>query len=498
MLPKTLVVIQRGSLLSLLSSSQSLLNTEKSYTFLDSLVVYDNTKVMSACDVILINIPANLVKLNEQALIEILQRAYKSVFVQEEMKKDIVVVVSGTADDIMKADLSLRKLLAEAWILIEKPSFISDDIDEECNIHFIPLTKTSKGVSDESLTTGRSLIKSLVEKNLKSGGVDSAEFIEGVQLVTSNGDSRNSDTNRKTKLSTGEYEVIENAKVRALLWAQSAAQASSTRLQKQEKDGEFLSFMENLLENAQRMYNGAVEKACINTVSPVFYNQGLRDMTTQIYTMLHPFFRRHVQLARVEAAKAFNAAVGDDLAITIDIMNDLRDIRDKTIRNFESACVSLLPSSAPRTLWSYKFDVEQLRYSLNEYLETREAQARLVGVLPKGRKPIDVSVHFFANHPLGKDYRQDSLTLGTRDSVEFDPKLAKSTSVTTISPSEARSVLKRKADSASLGWMDRARTKEESEFAREMLMFPLSIKNPEVPLATGRAKKQSSIEAARK
>ena len=45
--------------------------------------------------------------------------------------------------------------------------------------------------------------------------------------------------------------------------------------------------------------------------------------------------------------------------------------------------------------------------------------------------------------------------------------------------------------------MEGARVKQQSEFAREMLMFPLSVKNPEVPLATGRGKKQSSIEIAR-
>lgn len=481
-------------LLSLLSSSKSALESEKPYTVIDSLAVFDNAKVVSTCDMILINIPASLVKLNEQALMEILQRAYKSVFVQEERKKDIVVVVSGTADEIMKADLSLRKLLAEAWILIEKPTFISDDIEEECNIHFVPITKANGGVSSESLTTGKSLIKSIVDKQLGSGGVDIAEFVEGAQVLRSGGDSRSSTND---KVSAKGYEITENAKVNSLLWAQSAAQASATRLQKQEKAGEFRSFMENLVKTAQNMYKDAVETAGKGAVSPFMFNQGLKDVASQIYTMLLPFFRRHVQLARVEAAKAFNAAAGDDLAITTDIMRDLRDIRDKTVRDFESSCAALVPAGAPGTSWGYTFDAKQLIFSLDEYLESREAQARLVGVLPRGRKPIDVSVHFFANHPLGKDYRQDSLTLGNRDSLDYDPKLANVKSVVSISPSKARSALKKKAESASLGWVEGAHVKEQSEFAREMLMFPLSVKNPEVPLATGRGKKQSSIDSAR-
>ena len=33
-------------------------------------------------------------------------------------------------------------------------------------------------------------------------------------------------------------------------------------------------------------------------------------------------------------------------------------------------------------------------------------------MLPRGRKPVDFSIHVLANHPLGRDYRQDPLAAG--------------------------------------------------------------------------------------
>ena len=39
--------------------------------------------------------------------------------------------------------------------------------------------------------------------------------------------------------------------------------------------------------------------------------------------MLTPVFKRHVQLARQEAAKAFNADVGEELEVTATVMEDI-------------------------------------------------------------------------------------------------------------------------------------------------------------------------------
>lgn len=85
---------------------------------------------------------------------------------------------------------------------------------------------------------------------------------------------------------------------------------------------------------------------------------------------------------------------------------------------------NVLTDDAPNS-WSTSFDVTQLQDVLTEYIEARELQARILGVLPRSwRKPIDVSVHYFLTHPLGRDYRQDAL--GCRPDTErffFDPNI---------------------------------------------------------------------------
>jgi hypothetical protein len=113
------------------------------------------------------------------------------------------------------------------------------------------------------------------------------------------------------------------------------------------------------------------------------------------------------------------------------------------------------------------------------------------GVLPKNRKPIDVSFHYFINHPFGKDYRQVVHGMSPRDLFKYDEGLANSDGVT-VSPVVARQALVSKHDNdVSLSASAKRRVAKDSEFAREMLMFPLSIKNPDVPLMGGRRQKKS-------
>ena len=88
--------------------------------------------------------------------------------------------------------------------------------------------------------------------------------------------------------------------------------------------GEFTGFMDNLVTKAEEIYKESTAVTGEQNLSPFHTKRGLAEVKSQIYAML-PFFRRHVQLARVESAKSFNAKAGDDLAITTDIMTDLED-----------------------------------------------------------------------------------------------------------------------------------------------------------------------------
>lgn len=64
-----------------------------------------------------------------------------------------------------------------------------------------------------------------------------------------------------------------------------------------------------------------------------------------------------------------------------------------------------------------------------------------------------------------------------------------------VHPSLARAVLEspkgKKASQENSGWFKSSLGKKESEFAREMLMFPLSIKNPAVSLMASRYERTS-------
>ena len=125
------------------------------------------------------------------------------------------------------------------------------------------------------------------------------------------------------------------------------------------------------------------------------------DISRSVLSMLYPIFRRHVLLAKQEAAVQFNDAVGDDLEISINILNDLNAAKDNAMTNFIKNVRKLIPKGAPKSSWNTGFDQKQLLDSLIIYIESRVDQLKIQGVLSRGRKPVDLSFHLFLNHPLG-------------------------------------------------------------------------------------------------
>ena len=127
--------------------------------------------------------------------------------------------------------------------------------------------------------------------------------------------------------------------------------------------------------------------------------------------------------------------------------------------------------------------------------------------MPRGRNPINLSFHTILYHPLGRDHRQDVIGDNNRlsDKFIYNTTLASLNNINNqlIHPSIARSVLKNHlkiTQKSGLGQKIgqkigqflglRPNLSEKSEFSREMLMFPLSIKNPDIPLMLGRSKKK--------
>lgn len=255
-----------------------------------------------------------------------------------------------------------------------------------------------------------------------------------------------------------------------------------------------------------------------------------RDLHHQLFQRLLPLYKRQVQVARGSVAKAFNSLVfGEDsvLVPSVHVMQDLDDLVKESLQNFTSLTQRLSPSIAPRSTWNALFERFEYAQTLAEYVSNREAEFRKMGVLPRGaiRPLVDLSVHAFVPHPLGlRDYKQDVLgdtaRVG-RDAIMFDPLLASAggasssatspstatsgTGVGLVKPGLARRALQQEvsqieesgggrsrsalAPSRLLGLAGSGRLQqchEQSEFAREMLMFPLSIKNPAVAMAAGR------------
>ena len=253
--------------------------------------------------------------------------------------------------------------------------------------------------------------------------------------------------------------------------------ASLARLQKTESASSFKSFMENMFEGAKEQMQSYISQFGVE-LSPEARRLAVEDVRRDVHDMMHPFFKRFVQIARQDAAKSFNAAVADDLEISIKLMDDLKKLKSKAVAEIHKKIRDLTPKYAPDK-WKTNYEVNQFERTLDEFIEMREEQAKLQGILPRSRKPIELSIFHFVAHPLGRDHRQDPLGDRDDDVFEYDAEHASYPDMT-VRPSVARDI---------------ATTSAAKEFAREMLMFPLSVKSPYIPMVAKRSKKANKPPA---
>ena len=174
--------------------------------------------------------------------------------------------------------------------------------------------------------------------------------------------------------------------------------------------------------------------------------------------------------------------------ITVRISSDLKKARNNALAMFRKRINLLTPKSAPLS-WDSKFDVYELKELFDTFITERETLAKISGVLRRDRIPLEISFHTFFSHPLGRDYRQDVVTAFDGDQPFYDPKLAKAKDIL-VKPTLARSILKEQLSNKKVF---NNFTRTDSEFAREMLMFPLSIKNPAVPLLSAKGRRKVSV-----
>lgn len=413
---------------------------------------------------------------------------------KEMTKKMLILVIEGPppAADYAKA------VLEESWatLLDKGDDESSSEIMGQVVVHIVSVTGAVSEIAKDSVyqivndatLQGKPLVAVLGE-----GKAVAAPGSPGVASKLSANDDLGID-------------VCKEAVKGAMTWARDGANASLQRLQKAEAAGEFAGFVERLIGGAVAKMKEAVSKRT-SGASATALKLAEQDIQRNVFTMLTPIFRRHVQLARQEAAKAFNTAVGDDLELTAKVMDDLNAAKHTAILRFSTALRQLTPRGAPQSTWGVAHDRQQLVESLDEYITGRADQFRVQGVLPRGRKPIEISFHVLANHPFGRDYRQDPLSAGDSPDVPFfDDAAARAKTSELVRPALARALLEspqgRDASQASpfsrRGMWGRTLTPADSEFAREMMMFPLSIKNPAVPLMAGRSAKRANSAPPKK
>mmetsp|Transcript_203 Transcript_203/g.253 ORF Transcript_203/g.253 Transcript_203/m.253 type:complete len:617 (+) Transcript_203:103-1953(+) len=394
--------------------------------------------------------------------------------ISSDSKKMLVLVVDGpqtTAEYV-------KSMLEEAWVTLLDKNDKNQDIMSQIVVHIIQVNGPVTAIAKES-------IDNIVDDESLEGKVLSSLF-NNIEIVS-------------TKISpmVDEHKGIDACKdavTAAMRWARDTANESLVRLQKVEAANEFAPFVEKLIQGAISQMRMSVEKSGGGSETALMLAEA--DISRTIFSMLVPIYRRQVQLVRQEAAKAFNAAVGDELETTIFIANDLSEAKYNAMKSFTTDVKQLIPKGAPMSTWNMAFDQKQLVESLDEYIESRIDQLKIVGVLSRGRKPIDLRFDVFVPHPLGRDYRQDPLAAGNSiDEAFFDEGLTR-VPTPIIHPSIVRSILEspegKEATKSNKGWFKSSLGKKESDFAREMLMFPLSIKNPGVSLMASRQTKRKA------
>lgn len=258
--------------------------------------------------------------------------------------------------------------------------------------------------------------------------------------------------------------------------------------------GSFAALIEEVLRRSEQTQDAFLSERTaglpLTTTDHRLFKWARSELQRRVLLAMEKFFDRQAALARMETVALFNDAVRD-MDVSINIMQDLRHIRDKAIRKYSTHLRDLLPVSVRGLAAQYYGTgalVQDLLQMFNEYLAEREKHFQVLGVLSRGRKPVDISLHVFLSHPLGRDYRQDVLGAA----AVGDEVIPWTTKPTTVTATEVRRATMAHLKGNPQEHWRAVSTREvarQSEFAREMLMLPLSVKSPFVRMGAGRPRK---------
>jgi len=350
--------------------------------------------------------------MNDNVILERFQLCFESIIECSNSKTPLIIIFTGLSEEADKVEF----LLKEAWVLLDKDKYGGSIKDDSLFTKFdvqIILTSPSylremESVNIEALKAVREAIDevSIYGKPLQNY-LKAIQYNDNVISVNNSTSTTQSQIEMKSKKNDKNsnaaaatvvigIELMPYAVSQALDWALKATNDSIIRLNNLESPENFAGFIENLIKASNdvlaREFKSAysknrssrsVAKATSSFYDDVEYSSVLsiasQELNSKIYLRLAPLYKRQIQLLRNEIANSFNEIVTNKIEVSIYVMEDLYEARDKTISNFTKSIHRLTPKNAPKSRWNADFEVFELKQTLNDYLATRKASYQLSG-----------------------------------------------------------------------------------------------------------------------
>ena len=356
----------------------------------DSLAFKYSNNWMITPDISILYLHSSMM-MDEPMILHQVQQALTSLTsVKDDRKRSFIVIFSGPTKELTKKSETMIALLNEAYSSMGRMSINGSLVLPQLDVQLIAIpdgkiVETSLKNFREKVNTLQQMARPLTEFTFTS-----------LELPST---SKEEDKGMSSCL-----EAVEDAYAKA----KEAVTTSVTKILLKEQ--EFKLFLNNLQKSTLKIYHDIINKKDVSLSSKLI---GKKELTRMVYDLMLPFFRRVVQEIRKDLTNDFNKRAGDELETTVYLIQDLRSIRDEMLRRFSNRINALIPPDAPGT-WSGDFEIFKFRSQLDEYIENREIQGKLQGVLLRTRHPISLSFHVLLNHPLGRDYRQDTIGVRTK------------------------------------------------------------------------------------
>lgn len=213
---------------------------------------------------------------------------------------------------------------------------------------------------------------------------------------------------------------------------------------------------------------------------------GFELLRRQLIEDLKLVFRESLDDFMQDTLRSFNEEVVDNLDVSSGSLTSLVNLRNKFVERFARLCNAANPKSFPSGFASIARSRQtQLERVFDDYLRERKVTMQSQLLLPhRDRPPLEVSLHWFVPHPFGLDRRQD--VLGSSDVMAYDQSLSRRQhsderhlkASASLRPATGRVLSTATSDPRRfiLSTIRDRKLRENKEFAREMLMLPLSMR----------------------